>query len=600
MSKKTLQAIWLGVVYACFLGLLLVLRLRMPAPDGDPALTWRLGLSLADAALFTLPLVWLRPRWRWTLYPVLVLLGVYVVVNVNYFGRYANMMGYDVLTYMKNMDPMVVKSMTEVLNARDFIILVFVLLPPCAWFGYFRRRLRGEAFPRPWAHLGTIGTAGLFIVAQIMAFVPYAQQRNRSQVRPVASLPAMFWQKLTQRERFRVQYFRNNGLWLTMLYNLDYYTGKATLTASEKTLVEQAISETRKVEDALGCPVRKDSLQRNLLIVMVESLESWPIGLTVNGHAVTPVIDSLLRLPQTLYYPNVMSQISLGTSSDGHLMTLTGLPPATNYPWAFRHSQNTTPSLIHALNARSYNTLQITGDESAMWNQGETTHTFGFTNYFNLHDVDPKGESFWSTRDYYIMDYTGRRLATARQPFAAMMVTLSLHSPYHNAVRGFEHIKSPDYPPGSTSYLQMVAFDDKRLGKLVNALQRAGRFDNTTIVITGDHVAAGLSDAARPRWQHDKLRYIPLIIVNSGFEKWRNDAVAGQIDIYPTLLDVMQLDSYPWRGLGRSMLRGMHGATNVLGQYTGPESTPPAERLRQLRVLEAAQLIHESDYFGGN
>ena len=30
--------------------------------------------------------------------------------------------------------------------------------------------------------------------------------------------------------------------------------------------------------------------------------------------------------------------------------------------------------------------------------------------------------------------------------------------------------------------------------------------------------------------------------------------VMGEIDIYPTLLDLLGLDDYPWKGLGRSIL----------------------------------------------
>lgn len=44
------------------------------------------------------------------------------------------------------------------------------------------------------------------------------------------------------------------------------------------------------------------------------------------------------------------------------------------------------------------------------------------------------------------------------------------------------------------------------------------------------------------------------IVANAGV-KYTHEAVMGQIDIYPTLLDVMGCNEYAWKGLGYSILR---------------------------------------------
>ena len=55
----------------------------------------------------------------------------------------------------------------------------------------------------------------------------------------------------------------------------------------------------------------------------------------------------------------------------------------------------------------------------------------------------------------------------------------------------------------------------------------------------------------------------------------RYDAVIGQVDVYPTLLDVMGANAYPWKGLGHSILRyPVAGAIqprnmSVIGDSTG-------------------------------
>ena len=48
-------------------------------------------------------------------------------------------------------------------------------------------------------------------------------------------------------------------------------------------------------------------------------------------------------------------------------------------------------------------------------------------------------------------------------------------------------------------------------------------------------------------------QFTPFIVVNSPIGM-RYDEVMGQIDMYPTLLNLLQLDDYYWTGLGESIL----------------------------------------------
>jgi phosphoglycerol transferase MdoB-like AlkP superfamily enzyme len=90
----------------------------------------------------------------------------------------------------------------------------------------------------------------------------------------------------------------------------------------------------------------------------------------------------------------------------------------------------------------------------------------------------------------------------------------------------------------------------------INDLQRYGLAGNTVLAIVSDHTqlyrnrVMGISDydAVPDDWG------IPLIIAGCD-TTLRYDAVIGQVDVYPTLLDVMGANAYPWKGLGHSILR---------------------------------------------
>jgi phosphoglycerol transferase MdoB-like AlkP superfamily enzyme len=101
-------------------------------------------------------------------------------------------------------------------------------------------------------------------------------------------------------------------------------------------------------------------------------------------------------------------------------------------------------------------------------------------------------------------------------------------------------------------------------------------FENTLIVITGDHEGlAGMRDElcrdSAGSGIVSEAPFVPFILLNvpptlrplllqqeDAFERsgagMRYRKVMGQIDIYPTLLDLLGLTDYTWRGLGRSIL----------------------------------------------
>ena len=87
-------------------------------------------------------------------------------------------------------------------------------------------------------------------------------------------------------------------------------------------------------------------------------------------------------------------------------------------------------------------------------------------------------------------------------------------------------------------------------------LKRLNLAKNTVVAIVSDHTQVylnrvkGMTDyeSVPDDWG------IPLIIAGCD-TTLRYDAVIGQVDVFPTLLDVMGANAYPWKGLGYSILR---------------------------------------------
>ena len=98
-------------------------------------------------------------------------------------------------------------------------------------------------------------------------------------------------------------------------------------------------------------------------------------------------------------------------------------------------------------------------------------------------------------------------------------------------------------------YDEVMAHNDYRLGQLVDRLKAEGEWDNTLLIIGGDHsiraaledMAAALSDSLPPRWSRPLLRptisRVPLMFV------WPGHIEGGQrIDHPVSMIDVLPID----------------------------------------------------------
>ena len=84
-------------------------------------------------------------------------------------------------------------------------------------------------------------------------------------------------------------------------------------------------------------------------------------------------------------------------------------------------------------------------------------------------------------------------------------------------------------------------------------------------------------------------------MANAGV-KYTHTSVMGQIDIYPTLLDIMNCNDYAWKGLGYSILRTPVGsAAGWNGTVYGNEGDSLASR--QIEAWDISEKIITKGYF---
>lgn len=345
----------------------------------------------------------------------------------------------------------------------------------------------------------------------------------------------------------------------------------------------------------------------NLLIVFAESLESWVLDKKVDGKEITPCLNRLLKEKSTLYAPNVLTQVKGGRSIDAQLMICSGLLPLMSGTYSSLYYDNTFYTLQKAMrglkHSRSY---LLTIDKVSTWNQGAVARSFGTDTIISYHDFKMT-EAFGTHKrigDASFFQQCREKIERGEvwkpgESVYMQFVTYSGHAPFKLP----DHLRTITFPASipekAADYMTTAHYTDKAIGDFVAYLKTLPQYKETIVVIVGDH--EGLASYRQELVGNPACRGLvsdkqltPFIVLNSPVGM-RYDKFMGQIDIYPTLLNLMQLDAYRWHGLGQSILdpRKQGVAVGSVMNVEGTGSDKEVERLKEAHTVSDYMLRYD-------
>lgn len=345
----------------------------------------------------------------------------------------------------------------------------------------------------------------------------------------------------------------------------------------------------------------------NLLIVFAESLESWVLEKKVEGKEITPCLNRLLKEKSTLYAPNVLTQVKGGRSIDAQLMICSGLLPLMSGTYSSLYYDNTFYTLQKAMrglkHSRSY---LLTIDKVSTWNQGAVARSFGTDTIISYHDFKMT-EAFGTHKrigDASFFQQCREKIERGEvwkpgESVYMQFVTYSGHAPFKLP----DHLRTITFPASipekAADYMTTAHYTDKAIGDFVAYLKTLPQYKETIVVIVGDH--EGLASYRQELVGNPACRGLvsdkqltPFIVLNSPVGM-RYDKFMGQIDIYPTLLNLMQLDAYRWHGLGQSILdpRKQGVAVGSVMNVEGTGSDKEVERLKEAHTVSDYMLRYD-------
>ena len=317
----------------------------------------------------------------------------------------------------------------------------------------------------------------------------------------------------------------------------------------------------------------------NVIVVFLESFESWVINSQLDGIELTPTLNALLREPNTLFIPHVATQVGTGRSIDAQLLMLSGLYPMQNEVYSMRYHGNTYYTLPQALKHRDnkLKTYLLTGDKSHVWNQSLVARAFDIDTILDSKNwnITEKIGNPPKLSDNALFAQTVDKMKSgeiwAKGTNAYIhIVAYSTHNPFvipkEYKIHSFNH-----YYGKLGDYASAVNYTDNALSQLIRYLKTRDDYDKTMVVIAGDHEGVEMYRKEMINaWPGvvDSRQFTPLIILNSPVSG-KFDEIIGQVDVYSTLVDLLALKDTKWKGLGYSAFDESHphAAINALGEY---------------------------------
>jgi len=345
---------------------------------------------------------------------------------------------------------------------------------------------------------------------------------------------------------------------------------------------------------------------RNLIVVQVESLESFVIGRSVAGQPITPVLDGLL--PNSLFFPTIYDQVHEGSSSDADLMTNTSVYPVRKGSTFFRFPRDSYNSLPRILRDAGYRaTIAMHPDPAVYWNWKNALAAIGFDacldeSAFKVTQILGIGIS-----DEEFLPQAAARAAALPEPFYAFMVTLTSHAPFDLPERCRELKLDGDFGASCLGRaFQAFRYTDRSIGLLLDRLRRDGVLDRSAVVFYGDHASVHRFytdevqevEGAAP-WMLDSRQLVPLIVYAPGLAGERLEVTGGQIDVMPTILYLLGVDGRVVAGsaMGRNLLNTARDfAVLQDGSVAGRDANAPFTRTAA-DGLAIADLAIRGNYF---
>ncbi|WP_318653413.1 LTA synthase family protein [Paenibacillus rhizovicinus] len=307
---------------------------------------------------------------------------------------------------------------------------------------------------------------------------------------------------------------------------------------------------------------------KNLIILQMESYQDFLIGLKIDGQEVTPNMNKLVQ--ETFHYDRFYTSAGQGTTSDAEYVVNTSLYVPHHEAATDSYVDKALPSLPKLMHANGYDTATFHTNEVHFWNRNNLYSAIGWDKYYDQKFYGDEDHIAFGASDEVLYSKTLpelQRMDQADKPFYAQVISMSAHHPYNIPTSKYK-MTLPDKMEGTLlgNYIHAQNYADYALGQFIQGLKDTGLWDDSVIVMYGDHQGLPiyslsgdekdmLKDMLGHEYGYPDMFRIPLILSVPGvtYPATQHD-VGGQIDILPTVANVLGVSTANQIHFGEDLL----------------------------------------------
>ncbi len=369
------------------------------------------------------------------------------------------------------------------------------------------------------------------------------------------------------------------------------------LIGDEQLAIQQWFSSSPDVS-VKGKAYKGVARGKNLIIVQGEALENSVINMRVDGKELTPNLNHLIS--ESLYFDHLYSQVGGGNTSDAEFSVNTSLYHLIKGSVFVDYPLQTYPSLAWLLRRHGYSSSIFHGNRKGFYNRYIVLPNLGFEKFYGKEDMDKTELLGMGIGDVSFFRQGIDIIQNQKRPFFSYFITLTSHFPFY-AMRGGHDKKIASSKTGVIrDYCNCIQYLDKALGVFIDGLKKNGLWENTVVVIVGDH--GGIPDDMRSEFAPGvPARNVPLIIHMPGVPARRFSTIGGQVDIAPTLAYLFGLDNdqdSSWY-MGKNLFSAGEGFVVLPGNIFLAGKSMPAgyDRNREAEGPRIGDMIIRGNYF---
>ncbi|GGC78848.1 lipoteichoic acid synthase-like YqgS [Thalassobacillus devorans] len=345
------------------------------------------------------------------------------------------------------------------------------------------------------------------------------------------------------------------------IYNYHIYDSVVTANASSKRVFADS-DELTEVLNYVNGQQGKMGVQgeyfgkakgKNVVLISLESTQNFVIDYKVNGQEVTPFLNDLKE--DSYYFSNFYHNTGQGKTSDSEFLldnSMYGMSRGAVFTTNANNEYNATPEIIKE---EGYTPVSFHGNNDSFWNRDIMYKSLGYDHFFSKseYDVNEENSVNYGLKDIPFFEQSMPMIKDLDKPYYAKFITLTHHYPFILNKDEDVMIDPAETGDGTVDrYFQTMRYQDEAVKKFMEMMKEQGEYEDTIFIMYGDHYGISdnhnramgdLMDKEIRTFEEAQFQEVPLIIHIPGEEGKEMKTVGSQVDLKPTILNLLGIES---------------------------------------------------------